>query len=132
MRPIKFRGYNAWKNEWRHGFYLQDRGAHLIVPDMLAPASDALPYEVVPESIGQFTGLKDKNGKNIYEGDIIGVKGIPERIEVRFVRGVFAFLWGGDLDDELPTGSPTHEWAVVIGNMFEHPELLRRGKQNKE
>ena len=47
------------------------------------------------------------------------------RLEVRFVRGVFSFLWNGNLDDEFPTGSPTHEWAEVVGNIHENKKLLK-------
>ena len=46
-------------------------------------------------------------------------------LEVRFVRGVFAFLWNGDLDDECTTGSPTHEWATVVGNIHDNPDLIK-------
>jgi hypothetical protein len=88
--------------------------------------------KVDPETIGEFTSLKDRNGNDIYEGDIISFDyGVGEPvsedlIEVRFVRGVFAFLWNGDLDDECPVSSPTHEWANVVGNIHDNPEMLKK------
>ena len=78
----------------------------------------------------KFRGQKPSDGgwvygSLVYEGDILKVPYTQEGIEVRFVRGVFAFLWNGDLDDEAPINAPTQEWAEVIGNSHDNPELLK-------
>jgi hypothetical protein len=128
MREIKFRGKNIETGEWLYG-------------NLQVPSKEGVPYfmwderkyqcKVDPETIGEFTSLKDKNGKEIYEGDILSFDyGVSEPvseylIEVRFVRGVFAFLWNGNLDNECPTGSPTHEWATVVGNIHDNPDLIK-------
>lgn len=129
MRAIKFRG-KANDGRWIYG--------GLVYSDNIEPAIyfevGNKVYRMVwayvdPATVGQFTGLYDKNHNEIYEGDILAVQGIDEKLEVRFVRGVFAFLWNGDLDNEFPTGSPTHEWAEVIGNIHDNLELLKGGKK---
>ena len=69
-----------------------------------------------------------ETSSGFYEGDILKVQGKRERIEVRFVSGVFAFLWNRNLDDEAPINAPTHEWAEVIGNIHDNPKLIKRRK----
>ncbi len=71
MRAIKFRGLttNSYKNDgtWHYGYYVYNKHhiTHIIVQD------DGEMYQVIPSTIGQFTGLLDKNGVEIYEGDVV-------------------------------------------------------------
>lgn len=130
MRAIKFRGKASHSGEWLYGDIINIHGEYHILgeDDMredghhVTQDSDR-PTWVEPDTIGEFTSLYDKNGKEIYEGDILKA-GDVGLLEVRFVRGVFAFLWDGNLEDEFPTGSPTHEWAEVIGNTHDNPDII--------
>ena len=82
-------------------------------------------FPVKPETVGQNTSLRDIKGNDIYEGDILRLKGERCKLEVRFVRGVFAFLWDGNLDDEFPCNAPMQEWAEIIGNIHDNPRLIK-------
>ena len=121
MREIKFRAQDIASNKWLYG-------------DLRHHKDDVCIFEqggnkgeqVKRETVGQFTSLYDKFGKPIYEGDILKAGEEKTLIEVRFVRGVFAFLWNGDLDEEFPCNAPTQEWADVIGNIHDNPTLIRK------
>ena len=133
MRVIKFRGKRTITHDWAYGSLIEVENDNFICgkTDMeqdghhIRQTTD-MPLEVDSDTIGQFTSLYDKNGKEIYEGDIIRLNEEKDLIEVRFVRGVFAFLWNGNLDDEFPCNAPTQEWAEVIGNIHDNPKLIQR------
>lgn len=144
MRTIKFRGKRIDNKEWVYGYLYKLPLPNGEVYMILTQDNNHLDNRLEPKyhlaftlwvdlfmvdsaTVSQFTSLYDKNHNEIYEGDILAVQGIDEKLEVRFVRGVFAFLWNGDLDNECPTGSPTHEWAEVIGNIYDNPELIKKG-----
>ena len=123
MRTIKFRGKARKTGEWFYG--------NLYVEDSFG-CTHICTYErgcldVDPDTVGQFTGLYDCDGKEIYEGDILDFNGLT--VEVRFVRGAFAFLANGYLDDELYGDCRTDLFAKVIGNIHDNPELLKGGEK---
>lgn len=126
MREIKFRGKSILTDEWFYGdlVHSADKKRTAIL------VNDKNSYdecEVVPETIGQFTSLYDCDGKEIFEGDILDFNGLT--VEVRFVRGAFALLVNGNLDDELYGDCRTDLFAKVIGNVYENPDIMKGGKK---
>ena len=126
MRTIKFRGKSILTDEWFYGdlVHSADKKRTAILVNDKDSYDEC---EVVPETIGQFTSLYDCDGKEIFEGDILDFNGLT--VEVRFVRGAFALLVNGNLDDELYGDCRTDVFAKVIGNVYENPDIMKGGKK---
>lgn len=140
MREILFRGKRIANGEWVEGYYcpcsfgrFPCRPAIIIKEDM--DNGRWHPEEIIPETVGQYTGLTDKNGNKIFEGDIIDT---PDRlVKVVWLTGNSQF----DLDfiryanDVTITNfkgihmSDLKEYEI-IGSIHDNPELLK-GESNE-
>ena len=142
MRDIKFRGKRVDNDKWAKGWYLEDAHGQCFIASTdtnsipisanrvksLTGSHDIVilgAHEVVPSTVGQFTGLLDKNGKEIYEGDI--VRGIWQVNHKDVREGVVNYwekfgLYG--LNDNSSLVSIVWSGCEVIGNIHENPELL--------
>lgn len=130
MRTIKFRGRKINSGQWLYGDLMHDNvGGSYIYP--IDAENLYKENAVIPDTVGQFTGLLDKNGKEIYEGDIIGCHH-PEIKHLIFYnekQGRFMAALNGDIENDFigVCGIDDRRWMAskeVIGNIHDNPELL--------
>lgn len=138
MREIKFRGKRKDNGEWVYGDLIQcNQHRHILIPTdkhlhlVIKSEPNDIPMEavpVIPETVGQFTGLKDKNGKDDWINDIVKVK----VGQIAYCRQIFQ-ADSGAYCIKLPvrgaTGGENGIMLITIeyenvGNKWENPELL--------
>ena len=134
MREILFRGKEARQGKWIEGFFCPCvvnafPATPCIIEKKRMDNGIWEPAKIVPETVGQFTGLLDANGKKIFEGDIIEIYG--GYFIVRFENsrgGWFPFASGDGCGCcEVETYEPSSDGTVgfdVIGNIHDNPELV--------
>lgn len=143
MRTIKFRGRDIYNGEWAcgslfHGISPIDRHPYsVILTDKKYDAEGHLPKDIAlgfccdevflvdPSTVGQFTGLHDKNDKEIYEGDILCE--IETNIKVAVVYEAPMFCYTDNIFGYKFLNLP--ENYVIIGNIHDNPELLKGGAE---
>ena len=118
IREIIFRGKRVDNGEWVEGYYVCiSETYHYILtgnPVVEPGKIDVEHYKVIPETVGQYTGLTDKNGRRIFEGDI--VKCTDETNDYSFTAVV---MFGN------PNGEDTGAYIEVVGNIHDNKELLK-------
>ena len=123
-REIKFRGQQINTKKWVYGYLYRNKGLYVICENIRYAEEEP----ILLDTVGQYTGLHDKNGKEIYEGDIAKYENMTGKI--MFFNGSFIL---SDLEE-------TEEWELgvinedieVIGNVFEKGILLNDSEKSKK
>lgn len=122
MREIIFRGKRLNDGEWIEGNFVKgciEDFAYIVEFGNKDLCRNYV--EVIPETVGQYTGFDDKNGKKVFEGDILKAEiwweqgGCYPHTETRFIEATFPNMYKNHF-----------EKFEVVGNIYDNPELLRR------
>ena len=137
-REILFRGKRTDNGEWVKGFYVCVPDTHYIMTGKFDSLTNGIinseAYKVDPDPVGQFTGLTDRNGVKIFEGDIIKWKYLCNDhlvYQVVYEKGTAGFVTRRNFNnrDGIDCYSDSvfdddGDMSEVIGNIHDNPELL--------
>lgn len=149
MRTIKFRGKRVDNGEWEYGdYHRRAGGVHCII--VMEPSEQGkvlyIVHQVDPDTVGQLTGLLDKNGEEIYEGDVLqripneqysDATGIPldmlredigeggDLVFVRYDESQSSVMYLS-LSRKFNVHWLNTQYFTIIGNIHDNPELLKQ------
>ena len=144
MSEIIFRGKRLDNGEWVEGYFVNLWMINYQKHQPIITDNNAVSYDVDPSTVGQYTGLKDKNGKRIFEGDILHIAKIadelgrcyrppldyPANVVVKW--DLCAWMWETLCEYKRYITFP-NAWRLyeceIIGNAHDNPELLKEEAQ---
>lgn len=132
-RKILFRGKRVDNGKWTEGYFFKSWYKAFLLWGMTGDSPNM--EEVTPEAIGQFTGLYDKNGNKIFEGDIVKIVGDSNNDDwknVNYIAQIVFFDGGFCAIDGTTDNYSFRRYSLsrcefdleVIGNIYDNPELL--------
>ena len=138
MREVLFRGKRADYGEWIEGYYAKQSNhacfahelkyQHFIFKDVCLDFNlgGLQEFEIIPETVGQYTGLTDKNGKRIFEGDIVECVSGGEQAVISWLK--YSACFGLSFDGWC-CGFDDYDFSPndfkVIGNIHDNPEIIK-------
>ena len=146
MKTILFKGKRKDNGEWIEGHLVKLGRESFSDPERYGICNKAVPLggsgvyynlkidEVIPETVGQFTGLTDMNGKKIFEGDILSFSDRLVYVNWHDYCGCWdcSYIKAVNGKATLHEDRGPNKWrynAVVVGNIHDNPELLKGGEQ---
>ena len=139
MREILFRGKCIDTGEWVYGYYvrtIEENADHsLFEKDWIYDYEGWCRYEVIPETVGQYTGLDDKNGVKIFEGDVhkYGGRHFPVKFGYYIDDDTHVEMYGwyldsNSLEEQGSLGVDSEKYVNIIGNLHDNQELMGETK----
>lgn len=131
MREILFKAKRIDNGEWVEGYVVRKRGLYFIYDIVNSESCRQNNYEIDPETVCQFTGLCDKNGRNIWENDICDRKEkYPEIVKMNNGDWTldYSYVFGKEYGYSfcnLGFYATERKCIEAIGNVFDNPELLQ-------
>ena len=134
IREVIFRGKRTDNGEWVEGDLLHYESGEMAICKGFSKygyeATEIIGRQkVIPETVGQYTGLTDKNGMKIFEGDILTIENEGVYAAIKYNESNAAF-YVEDEDHEDYLGEAWETDVVIIGNIHDDPEILKGGGEN--
>ena len=135
MREILFRGKRTDTGEWVEGYYLNRTNDNEDIHCIMGKFPVTVGKRVLPETVGQYTGLTDRNGTRIFEGDIVEMHGGCDEMDMREYNIRCMVVYGrtgygadigfaGAYKSGMRISLMCEGCLTVIGNIHDNPELL--------
>ncbi len=125
MREILFKGKRADNGEWVEGIFLDKNNLGVFYDDTEESDCTVHIFSVIPEAVGQYTGLTDKNGTKIFDGDIVIWRFSPCIVKWDAINACYSLYQNGKTKIS-GFNADTMKLFEVIGNIHDNPDLIKQ------